>query len=318
MLGKFWEGIGGRLADRWAAVSVPALVFWLGGLLAWAYGAGGMDRLFGKSGWLDTQRVAAQIAVLVVALLAVAGSGVVVNRATGWVLRLLEGYWPRWLGPLRRRLVLRARTRAEAQGAAWQRLAQAVLAPTAAVPTVEQVTEFARLDQRRRRRPNRASLIMPTRIGNILRAAESWPADKYGLDGVVVWPRLWLVLQDSTRKELLAARAELDSAVGVVLWGVLFCSFAPWTLLVVPVGLGLAAAAVTVWVPARAEAFADLVESTYDVYRIDLYRQLRWPPPTNPSEERALGERLTTYLWRGSDDPSPTFTRADVGTDTAT
>jgi hypothetical protein len=54
------------------------------------------------------------------------------------------------------------------------------------------------------------------------------------------------------------------------------------------------------------------------LYRIDLYRQLRWPPPINPAEERVLGERLTTYLWRGSDDPSPTFTRADVATDTAT
>jgi hypothetical protein len=34
---------------------------------------------------------------------------------------------------------------------------------------------------------------------------------------------------------------------------------------------------------------------------------LRWPLPTNPKEEHLEGQRLTTYLWRGSDDPDPTF-----------
>lgn len=32
--------------------------------------------------------------------------------------------------------------------------------------------------------------VMPTRFGNILKASESYPGSRYGIDGVTVWPRL--------------------------------------------------------------------------------------------------------------------------------
>ena len=43
MLADFWKAAGGKLADRWAAVSIPALIFWLGGLAAWTYHRGGLS-----------------------------------------------------------------------------------------------------------------------------------------------------------------------------------------------------------------------------------------------------------------------------------
>ena len=79
---------------------------------------------------------------------------------------------------------------------------------------------------------------MPTSIGNILRAAERRPADKYGLDAIIVWPRLWLLLPEATRTELRAAYGSLDLATATVIWGVLFCAFAPFTWLAVPAGAG--------------------------------------------------------------------------------
>jgi hypothetical protein len=74
------------------------------------------------------------------------------------------------------------------------------------------------------------------------------------------------------------------------------------------VGLGIAAAGIAFWVPARAEVFGDLVEAAYDLHRTALYAQLRWPLPTNPKEERDQGELLTSYLWRGSHAIDPKFT----------
>ncbi len=68
-----------------------------------------------------------------------------------------------------------------------------------------------------------------TPIGNILRAAERRPADKYGLDTITVWPHLWLLLPEDNRQELRAARTSLDTAVAAATWGLLFCVFTPFT-----------------------------------------------------------------------------------------
>ena len=307
MLSNFWDAIGGKLADRWAAVAIPALVFWLGGLLAWAYHRGGIHELARLTDWLDRQTSMTQLTVVLTALLGVAASGLLVNRLTTPVLRLLEGYWPTWLAWLCRSLVARVQRRVAAEDQAWQQLARDVLEHPATA-TADQLAAFARLDQRRRRRPNAANRYQPTRIGNILRAAETWPSDKYGLDAVAVWPRLWLLLPEATRQELQAARTAIDSTIAAAIWGLLFCIFAIWTPVAVPIGLFVAAAAIGFWAPIRAGIFGDLVEAAFDLHRTALYLQLRWPLPTNPKQEHSQGEQLTRYLWRGSDDPDPSFT----------
>jgi len=306
VLGAFWEGVGGKLADRWAAVSIPALVFWLGGLAAWAYHRGGLHTLSTQTRWLDRQTPAVQLAVILTVLLAVAASGIVVARAATPVLRLLEGYWPSWTGPLRRRLADRLADRAAAEAPAWQHAYTAVQPP--ATPTVDQLAAYSRLERRRRRRPAAPGYFLPTPVGNILRAAERRPVAKYGLDTVALWPRLWLGLPDAARQELLAARSSLDNTVTAAIWGVLFCAFTPFTALAIPIGLAVTTVAVTVVLPGRAQVFGDLIEAAYDLYRSALYRQLRWPLPANPGQEHLHGQQLTAYLWRGSHDTSPTFT----------
>jgi len=308
MLGAFWSSVGGKLADRLAAASAPALLFWLGGLLAWLIHSGGLGKLNANFKTLEHEPAGLQIAVIILALIVVAASGAVVQFLSTPVLRILEGYWPRQLARFRGFLIKRLERRARRQDAEWQRLLPRV--QPSAEPTPDELSTFARLERARRRRPNAPSRYMPTRIGNILRAAETRPADKYGLDAVVLWPRLWLVLPDSTRSELFDARYALNSAISAGIWGVFFCFFAPLTFWAIPVGIAIAVGAVTVWAPARAEAFGELVEASYDLYRGDLYRQLRWPLPADPKDELAQGESLTSYLWRGSDNPSPKFTPA--------
>lgn len=313
MLVKFWEGIGSKLAERWASIAGPALVFWLGGLLAWARHAGGFDKLSSATGWLERQSTLGQILVVVGALLASVASGLIVDRLTFPALRILEGYWPEWTARVRDPAIKRKREKAIEEEAEWQRLAQEVLVepPTA---TPEQAAEFTRLDARRVRRPSDPDRCLPTRVGNILRAAESRPLDKYGLDAVVIWPRLWLLMPDAVRGEVSSARVSLDAAVAAAIWGALFCAFAPWTLWAIPAGLGVAVVTVVMWIPNRAETFADLLESTYDLHRTALYEQLRWPLPTNPQHERAQGQLLTSYLLRGSAATAPTFTTPNDST----
>ena len=306
MIAAFWHAVGGKLADRWATVSAPALVFWLAGLAAWSYRRGGLHTLTGPNRWLDRQTTAAQILAILIGLLIVATSVIIVSWWTTPVLRLLEGYWPTWASPVSRWLTGRLVRRAEAEEPEWQAAYDAV--QPSKTPTAGQLAAYARLERRRRRRPTAARYFLPTPIGNILRAAERRPIDKYGLDAVALWPRLWLLLPDATRRQLLSARASLDSAVTTAIWGVSFCAFTPYTILAIPIGLSVAALAITVVVPGRAQVFGDLIEAAYDLHRTALYQQLRWPLPANPKQEHAAGERLTSYLRRGSHDPDPTFT----------
>lgn len=305
MLGSFWDSVAGKLADRWAGIAAPALVFWAGGVLTRAFAGGGWSGLAHINEWLNGRTVLAQIAAVLAALVVVAASAVVVQRLTTPALRLLEGYWPGWLAWWTERRLRHVLRRKSEDDAGWQRLQRVT---ELAEPTREQLSALAHLENHRRHRPVLDSELRPTRIGNVLRAAETRPFHRYGLEAVVVWPRLWLVLPDLARQELTGARASLDASVAAAIWGVGFVAFTPLAWWAAPAGIAVAAAAVLWWVPARAEVFADLVEAAYDLYRSDLYQHLRWPLPETPADEQQTGQEVSKYLVRGSDKPDPKFT----------
>jgi hypothetical protein len=285
-------------------------VFWAGGGLAWLPAGSPTSRLRKTFDWLDSLQVPEKIAVSLGVLLAVTVSAIVVQRLTTPVLRLLEGYWP-WLPRLTRVGLRRATRRKLADDKAWQQLQaereKRRLGNTEL--TAEERARLARLDHRLRHQPILEAELLPTRIGNILRAAETRPSHRYGLDAVLIWPRLWLVLPELARQELTTARGSLDVSVATVIWGLGFMAFAPMTTLwAIPVGLLVAVSAWAWWAPSRAEVFADLVDGAYDLYRTALYQQLRWPLPATPADEIASGRELTLYLVGGSEEAHPLFT----------
>jgi hypothetical protein len=53
----------------------------------------------------------------------------------------------------------------------------------------------------------------PTRLGNLISAFEAYPEERYGLDAVFFWPRIWLRLPEDTRATLDGSQAIADSAV---------------------------------------------------------------------------------------------------------
>lgn len=305
MLTQFWDAIGNKFADRWASASIPALVFWIGGLLAWIRSRGGFSALRPAANWLGHQPVPTQIAVLLITLLGVAATAMVLQRLTTPAQRLLEGYWPRIFDWHRNRLISRVTSRTNSDLAAWGALAARVADRTA---DSRELILYSRLDQRLRRVPSNPAAYQPTKIGNCLRAAQTRPYDKYGLDANVIWPRLLLLLPDATRGEFESAQQSLEASVGALMYSLGFLFFSPWTLLVIPVGLSIAFATYFFWIPARAEVVADLLETVFDLHRPALYEQLRWPLPCNPQEEHASGLGLTEYVARGSDASYPNFT----------
>jgi hypothetical protein len=234
---KFLEGFSGGLADRWlGTLFTPAFVFWLGGGLA----------ALQKFSWQAFEDFFTNlpeplpIGLGVLALLVVAASGFVAQQFEFTVIRLLEGYWPRWCRPLSRYLVKRQKQRYKQLDQQWQDFNLRGLATL----TPEERQDYIQIDLQLLEFPD-AGRLLPTRLGNILRSAEDRCAQKYGLDAVICWPRLWLVLPEEVKAELSAARSNLNLNARLWLWSLLFLLWSPifevwWPLPLGLVSIGLA------------------------------------------------------------------------------
>jgi hypothetical protein len=211
-------------------------------------------------------------------------------------LRLLEGYWVwpfNYLGLLGIKfncwMVIRERNR-------WNFLMDRSDAGTL---SVLQRRALAKLEVRGHYTPAKLEDCMPTSLGNILLSAETGSKYIYGLDAVICWPSLWLLLPKETREDVAVSRQRLDTLVELFTWGLFFVIWAalwPGIVLISVARMLLAYFLAT----QAAMTYADLMEAAFDAHRFDLYDTLHWPLPAKSGQvEVALGEQLTTFLWRG-------------------
>ena len=151
--------------------------------------------------------------------------------------------------------------------------------------------------------------VMPTRLGNALRAAAAYSADeeRWGIDGEFWWPRLYLVLPDSARAQVDDARAALDQLVVLTMLSAAFSLVAlglSCAGLNLAVGLGCAGGAVLLsrgcYLAAvtSATVLGDLMRSCYDMFRGDLLARLGWPMPPTLRRERQLWTALGQQFYR--------------------
>jgi hypothetical protein len=305
MLESFWKQVGEDLAGKWTAqVLLPGFAFWGGGLLAYGWRHGWSA----PTAWWNARASHEQVALLVGALIVVAFSSAVMERLQGTVIRAAEGYWPwplRWLRFLLARFWRRWMGRKSDR---WNALAEKCDGQPEHLPPKERA-EYARLDAALARFPVDPGRAMPTRLGNVLRAAEEYPQVRYGLTANVCWPRLWLLLPDGVQKDVSAARERLNAAARLCGWGVLFCVWVVWAWWAVPAGLAVAVLAYRGMI-LSALVYGELVRSTFDLYRFALYEQVRWSPPRWADGEVARGKQLTEYLFRGTTEGPLHFERS--------
>jgi len=300
---KFWEATASSLSQRLFAAGGSALVFWVWVFTVWSIRRGGWSYMRDSVQPVFAQQDIAPLLALVVAVVVVVWtSSLIVDRVTLAVLRLLEGYWPRIANPLRRKLV-----------AHWQKKVDAI-----GVLPAGDLASPVRLSTARTQmwRFPTGEDVMPTRIGNIIRGGERRPAYWYGLDAIVVWPQLWLVLPEQVRADLTVARQQLDRSVAGFVWAVIACGLGfEWWPAVIP-GILVALAIWRWWIPATAQDYATLISAVFDTHRFDLYDTLHYPRPTRPAQEQAAGEALTRSLWSDlSSAPAAKYTAASAKTD---
>ncbi|MFC9327316.1 hypothetical protein [Kitasatospora sp. NPDC057015] len=298
MLTGFWEGLGGKLGERGSAGFGGPLLVLLAGWSAWTYHRHGLsglqpDHWRERSAELGRLEASEQLALVLVLIVLVYALGVVGRQVSVPLLRLLEGYWSGWAAkPLvRRRIAQRQADRA----AATDLYSAHAVAPLDAAAR----QRLARLERRISAVPPDHDSVMPTRLGNLLRAAEDRPRHRYGIDPVVCWPHLWLLLDDGERAELTGARAALQTATGSFLWGLVLLLYAPlawWMLLLSPIVCAVSYYGAAL---AAARTYGDLVVAATDLHRFDLYAAVHWPPPADPSQDVASGHALTVFLRRG-------------------
>jgi hypothetical protein len=212
------------------------------------------------------------------------------------MLRLLEGYWPKFLTPLDR--LLRAVQR-------WRRgrLAERAQLSGAGEPTPAQALAAGLAGTHLERRYPAEEHLRPTALGNALAAAEQRAGANYGWDAVVAWPRLYPVLTDQVRAVVDGRRDSLDSAARLTLTNTLTAIASLglltrsgwWSLLaLVPLGIGWLAYLGAV---RAAVAYGEAITVAFDLGRFDLLKALHLPLPPDRATEQHLAAGLCLE-WR--------------------
>ncbi|HMD96875.1 MAG TPA: hypothetical protein VKM93_06025 [Terriglobia bacterium] len=160
--------------------------------------------------------------------------------------------------------------------------------------------------------PDDAKHVLPTRLGNVIRCFERYTSTAYGIDSIVLWPRLIAKIEPGFAGAIDDAKSSFDFTLN--------CSFLSVLtgLFVVAVGLSRQspvlspASAPWLWRAAiffvlswtfykvsigRAKAWGDTVRAAFDLYRLDLLKGLGYKQqPASYYEERALWQQISAQL----------------------
>ena len=306
MLGQFWEKAGEGLSGKWIEhVFGPAFLFWIGGALIL------MQKFdfYDSWEWLTSRDVLSQTIFLIASLFIIIGSSKLMESLRFIFLRILEGYWggifsrlAKWLSEKKYNSIKRGREK-------WSVLQ--IKYEQSGTLTFSEKRELAQLEFSGRHAPADFGNFMPTALGNVLRSAEVSPRKKYGLDAVVCWPRLWLLLPKDVQETLTESRQSLDNKVELFAWGLFFIFWAIWWKWALLIAFGWMFFSYRLALQS-AYIFADLLESVFDLYRWDLYKSTHWIlPQKTGSGEVALGEQLTQFLLDGTIDNPKKYQHSD-------
>jgi hypothetical protein len=158
------------------------------------------------------------------------------------------------------------------------------------------------------RLPRRPSMVKPTALGNAFAVIEEYPYERYGMDGVLFWPRLRPLLDESYAAALLNTKMVLDLLLNLSLLALVFgleaVVIGVWSELDrVLIGAGIGA-----WILSYAcyrgavstvYSLGDTITLCFDLHRRKLWEQFGFPPPRSLEEEQTTWLRLGQFLRRG-------------------
>lgn len=267
----------------------PALTFWIGGLIAIIHSQGwNWNIILNYSSTISFPQF---IVLFLGFVILVTTSSNFMRWFQFPLLRLVEGYWPRSCNPIKLYFVKRQKIMLEEKEKLWDGLAKRYNA----LNNLE-LDQYASVDSDLDNYPSNPTMLLPTRVGNIMRAAEEYPLLRYGLNTSIMWPRFWLILPENVKRELSFSREAVNERVLFVSWSILFSIWGllDWRALILSF---LGAAISYSGLVHAACSHGDLLRASFDLYRIDLFKALDFPTPTRENEYQN-GVMLTHYLKR--------------------
>lgn len=160
-------------------------------------------------------------------------------------------------------------------------------------------------------------VLMPTRFGNLLRAAEAYSLRIYGVDSINSWLRLTALIPADFSRQIDSARAEADFFVNsaflsgliaiVALLRILRIAamnpiplFCDWWWLPVGVLAGMGASWLAYQLAVMCiRPWGDLVRSAFDLYLPTLAKQLGYELPATEAKRRAFWDDVNEMLING-------------------
>ena len=155
----------------------------------------------------------------------------------------------------------------------------------------------------------------PTRFGNIVNEFETYPLVRYGIDPILFWYRLRLLIPKEAYETVDAAAAVVDCLVSM---SMLFLVFAPISFVVLVASLPfLSMVSVVISVAmyyvtyraslSRLRSYGEHFKAMFDVYRQDLFRQTKelLRAAREPKELKFWQDARQYFWYRRPPSPAP-------------
>lgn len=165
------------------------------------------------------------------------------------------------------------------------------------------------------RYPPKDELIMPTRLGNILRAAEAYPQSRYYVDSVALFPRMVVAIDKDYMGHMDTANDQCSFLLNSSLLSAVFAVFAFLASLYLyffpsvdhPGLVYLLTGFVTLAIAwffynaslMNVSKYGNLIRSAYDLFRFNLLKKLRLPLPTDNRSEKETWKKVSDLVTIG-------------------
>jgi hypothetical protein len=253
--------------------------------------------------WQDHASVALVLTLVVLTL-----SVLLFNMNTP-IIRLYEGYpWKdSWIGEW---MIRRCQRRHDEANALQRRISRLRL--EARLAGVDPgVAGLGLLQEKLSRATDVARhLLLPTRLGNTIRAFEIYPQQQYAIDAMNLWPRLQSLVDGNLAQTLDSVKTSFDfmihgaffaavlavlTGAGGLYWKAAASPLGPWVLWAI--GFGLVSYLFYLASIRRAMEWGAQVKTAFDLHRLTLLGKLGYEgKPTSLVDERRIWENVNYKL----------------------